>query len=154
MTPARETLVATGRVRVEVMDIATGHITRMPDGGNLVVRTGLNVIRDRLAPNSTVGPIELFGLGASDVAAAAHHTALIDEIPPKLGIGRATAGDVGQLSIQLHITSTQFNGVTIREAGLFTAGEILVARYVLPVPLSKTVARAVTFTWDLQLAAG
>jgi hypothetical protein len=143
-----------GRVRIDIIDVATGHVTRVPDGPNLIVRTGLNVIRDRLMPNSSAGPIEVFGLGSSDGPAAAHHTGLLAEIPPKLGVGRAVAGDTGQLSIQLHITSTQFNGVTIREAGLFTAGNVLVARYVLPIPVIKTVARAVTFTWDIQFVAG
>lgn len=129
-------------------DAVTGHELRRQTGHNLVTTAGRNMLRDFLA-NTGVAGITHYALGTSATAATLADTALGAEVLRTTVAIWNTAS--ASLEVRFYLGSTQGNGSTLAEAGLFNAasGGSMYARYVLASPIVKTSAVAVTFTWTL-----
>lgn len=142
-----ETLRLRANVVATVTD-ADGRVIDRIHQHNLVVTAGRNLIRDLL--NNT-GPAGLthIALGTSATAANSAQTELVAEVHRDAITQRLT--DVGQLTLTLYVSTTQANGNTLREVGLFNAtpAGTMYARVVLASAIIKTSAIAVTFTWTL-----
>jgi hypothetical protein len=138
-------------VTIDVVDVLTGRVVHRERGHNLVMNGGLNLLRDFLAGDAVAGATH-FALGTGNTAAALADTGLAAEVhrgPVALAVKTAQA-----VTLRYYISSTQLNGTTIREAGLFNAASLgtLIARYVLGTPISKTSSIAVVFSWDVSWA--
>lgn len=136
-------------VRVEVFDQATGRRARAWHAHNLTVDVGLNLLRDLLYGDPP-DPITACAVGTSGAAPAAGQTALLAEV--FRGVLAQRTKSAKTLTIRFALSSQQANGVTIREAGLFTTGGIMFAR-VTPEEYAKTVAQSVLYTWTISLEA-
>ena len=140
-------VAAKGHVRVTITD-ARGHIVEQFEQRNLVVTAGRNLLRDFLNNTAPTGLTHI-ALGTDATASDATQTALVAEVYRDLITSRAT--DVGQLTLTLYLGTTQANGNTLREVGLFNAASLgtMYARVPLASSIAKTSAIAVTFTWTL-----
>ena len=119
---------------------------------NLVVDAGLNLIRDFLNGDA---PTDLthFAVGTGSTAAAAGDTALGTEVFRAAVTDRITAAK--KLTVKYYLQTVSANGNTLAEGGIFndpTTGTMF-ARAVLASTIVKTSSIAVTFTWDITLAA-
>jgi hypothetical protein len=117
---------------------------------NLVVTSGLNLIRDLLAQVPTTGPTHI-AFGTSNTAAASGQTALVAEVQrfPLAVPSRANLAVV----FKYYLGTSYMNGTTIREAGLFNASNVLVARRVVSPEVPKDTDVAVTWAWTLTFSA-
>ena len=127
-------------------------VAQVQDVKNLVVDSGLNLIRDRLAGTSALFPTHL-AVGTGSTAASAAQTTLVTEVFRDALTSTTTASKA--VTFKYYLASGSANGNTIREIGLFTAssGGTMVARAVLASPIVKTSSVTATFTWTLNLSA-
>lgn len=144
-------------VRVCVWDASTpelaaaaaagrGRLLAEERGHNRVPNSGRNLLRDLLTGDAVTG-VTKFALGTGATATTNADVALVAEV---------LRADVSQLvkssltlTVKYFLSSVTLNGTTIREAGLFNTAGTLIARYVLPTPIAKTSAIAVTFSWSI-----
>lgn len=145
-------------VRIQVWDVSTPELLMAARvgagrkiaeewGHNRVTHAGREMLRDLLAGDAGLSGITDFAFGTGDTAAAFGDTVL------EAQIFRSAVSDLVKDTLRLtakyFLSSTQLNGETIREAGLFSDEDTLFARYVLPTPIAKTAVIAVTFTWGI-----
>lgn len=147
----QELLVPKINVIVNQFDARTGELIHTQETHNLVVNSGLNLIRDAVH-TGTSSPLTKFGLGISSTAVTAAQTTLQAELfkhyftsPPVV--------NPQQLVIFYYLTSAYGNGQTIREAGLFAENNTMYARVVLPTAIVKTNIVEASFTWTLTWGA-
>lgn len=123
-----------------------GRLLREEHGHNRVPHAGRNLLRDLLHGDSVTGITE-FALGTSATATTNADTTLGAQVL------RDTVTQLLKTSLTVtakyFLSSSQLNGTTIREAGLFNDDDVLIARYVLTTPIAKTAAIAVTLTWSI-----
>lgn len=138
-----------GRLVIEVRSARTGRLVKRLEQKNLVVNTGLNLIRDLLG-NQGVQPLSHCAVGTSNTAANTGQTTLVAEVY-RSAITQFTTSAL-TLTVKHYLSSTQANGNTLREIGLFndgTAGSMY-ARSVFGTPITKTGLLTVTTTWTLS----
>lgn len=137
-------------VRIDVRDAKTGRLLRTERLHNLVVTTGLNLIRNYLA-GSAVYPTE-FHVGTDATAVNASQTALVAEVFDDTFTQIVSSTDA-TVVYKYFLASPSANGNTLREIGLFTSTGVMLARAVLVSPIVKTSTVTVTFTWTIALTA-
>lgn len=142
-TPRLERLARLGRGRV------FGRVS----GHNLVVLAGHNLVRDFLHNLAPVG-LTQFAIGTNGTAVADGNTALGTEVL-RGAITQYVAGS-STLLLKYFLSTTQLNGSTLREAGLFNAasGPTMFARYVIDPAIVKDNTIAVTFAWNITITSG
>lgn len=151
--PGRDVVVPRLNVTICVLDAQTGRLLHRERGHNLVTVAGRNQIRDLLYAAGAGTPITHFAIGTGSTAVAAADTALVAEVQRE-EVSQFTAASQ-LLTIAYFLPSTDLNGQTLREAGLFNASAAgtMHARYVFATAISKTSSIAVTFTWELEWKA-
>ena len=148
------------KVRVNVIKevhcATTNELLRTELTHNLFVDAGLNLLRDFLDSDSVTG-IERFAIGTGTTAVSASDTVLGTEV--HRGALTQKTSTAKTLTIKYYLASTEANGNTITEAGLFANGATdtvdtgtLCAR-VLTTADAKTNAEAWTYTWILTFTA-
>lgn len=147
----QEELLPKVNVTVNQFHAKTGELIHTQSTHNLVVNTGLNLIRDAVY-TGTVSPLTKFGLGTSNAVVTAAQTALQVEILKHYLTSPPTVNPQ-QLVLFYYLTSLYGNGQTIREAGLFAENNTMYARVVLPTPITKTNMVEASFTWTLTWGA-
>jgi hypothetical protein len=138
-------------VEIEIRDTDTGALIRREAVHNLVVLAGRNQIRDALYGETIAAPSWMaLGTGATVVSAA--DTALAAEVIRDVLTTRAKGS--GAITFKYFLTSTQGNGITFREAGLFSAavGGVMFARTLFS-PIDKTAAITVLWAWTVTIGA-
>jgi hypothetical protein len=120
---------------------------------NLVVDSGVNLFRDRIAGTSAAYATH-FALGTSATAVSAAQTALIGEVARDALTSTITSTSKA-VKFEYYLPAGTANGSTLREIGLFTqsSGGIMVARALLSTPIVKTVLVTATFSWTITLSA-
>ncbi len=152
MTDAGSSFSVLGVLSWEVRDLS-GNLVSSGRSKNLVVNSGLNLIRDMVGGDFYKAPTHLW-LGTGSAAVDATDTTSTLTAPYKKAITARTRADKN-VAIQTFIGTGEGNGVTYREAGLvnsFDEVSVLFAR-VLITPIVKTSSVTVTFTWNITLAA-
>jgi hypothetical protein len=142
----------TGVLAWEIHDLG-GNLLDSGEAGNLVVNTGLDLLRDCVGGDFHKAPTHLW-LGTNATAAAAGDTTATITGPYKKAITARVRG-TRNVSFQTFVGSTEGNGVTYNEAGLvttFNAIDTLFARVAIT-PIPKTAAVTVTFTWVITVGA-
>jgi hypothetical protein len=122
---------------------------------NLVVDSGLNIIRDRIAGSSTAA-VSHMAVGTGTTAVSASNTALATETHRNAITETIATNKV--MTLKMYLSSNQANGggtSTLREIGLFNAasGVTMFARALLSSPIAKSTSVTVTFTWQIDLQA-
>ena len=124
---------------------------------NLVVNTGLNMVRDLLGGNA-LRPSHI-GVGTGTTSPVAGDTAIQSEVFRGLITRRIPSPQ--SIRFQLFLGTGDANGNNLAEAGLLETGiqngsagdpALLVAR-VTYTAINKTSAQEVTYNWDIDLAA-
>ncbi len=136
-----------GQLTIDVFDARTNQLLLHEAGPNLVVNTGKDLMRD-LLNGDAVGGLTKFKLGSSGTAAVVGDTGLIAQFLSDTITQKTKTAQ--KLTVKYYLSSLNGNGNTIREAGTTNALDVLYARYVLVTPIVKTVAVAVTFTWEFS----
>lgn len=153
-------LCAEVNVDVEVRDAETGELLVDHHEHNLFVNRGLEIVADALAGTGTYsgeGNVTHLAVGTDDDTVVAADTALGAEVF-RGALTKVTRSGTGGVVCELYLTSTQANGSTLVEAGLFngdgltTANAGMFARVTHP-PITKTSSVTVTYRWTITLAA-
>jgi hypothetical protein len=138
-------------VKIIVHDIKTSKVLDIKELHNLAVTSGKNLLRDFLN-NDGVDGLTYFAVGTDNTAAASGDTTLGTEVFRKLFT--QTNKTSGSLNIKTYVGSTEGNGNTLTEAGLFGGAATgvadsgtLYARATFT-GIVKTSAIGVTFDWD------
>jgi hypothetical protein len=147
----RQGLEIRANVTVCVVDAATRRVLRVERQHNLVVTTGLNLIRDLLNGDAVAG-LTYFAVGTGTTPVASTDTTLAAEVF-RDAVTQTIKG-TAELTVKYFLPTTQANGNTLAEAGLFNAASVgtMFARVVLAATIVKTSAIEVTFAWDLTFA--
>ena len=150
MSRMKERLSAKANVIVTITD-AHGRLLDQFAQHNLVVTSGLNLLRD-LLNNTAPTALTHVALGTGTTAVNTAQTALVTEVYRDVITQRTTG--TGQLVVTLYLGTTQGNGNTLAEVGLFNASSsgTMYARVLLASTIAKTSAIAVTFTWTLTFS--
>ena len=140
-------------VEILVHDANTGQLIDRMRYHNLVPLAGRNAIRDFLFSGTAGGNIShfAFGTGLSDPAAS--DTALQAEVY-RAAITKKIS-NTGQVQYQQFLSSSQCNGYSLTEAGIFnnSVGGTLFAR-VKHQAIAKTASITVTYNWTININAG
>jgi hypothetical protein len=136
-------------VNVDVLVSYKGGPWQLHDRGhNLVVNTGLNLIRDRILGLNDAKPITHMAVGTSDVVVTAVDVALGGEVFRDI-FTQITTFPASAL-IRYYLGPNSANGVTLWESGLFNADNVMYARRVFGNSIVKTVNIATTINWTIS----
>jgi len=139
-------------VQVTIQDATTGAIVSQQEHKNLVVSSGLDLIRDLLDGDSVAG-LTHFAVGIDTGAVSASQASLGDEQFRDTVTQRTS--NAQQLVVSYYLASGSANSLALSEAGLFNAasGGTMFARVLLSPVINKTAAVAITFNWTINLGA-
>lgn len=144
-----DTIKGIGEVTMTVIDGATGNVLDCWVNKNLVVNLGLTNLTKLLAGDTTGKKITKIGVGTNGTNPTATDTALTGAFT------KAISGYnlITQTTVEFEVTidTTEANGMTIREGGLYNESDVLFSRVVRSA-LSKTSAIAVNIKWKIQFA--
>lgn len=148
----QETVSLSANVAITVHDAETGAVLERQEAHNLVVNTGLNLIRDLLDGDAVAG-ITHFAVGTGTAAVAATDTTVSTEVFRAAVTSRTS--NAQQLVVSYYLPSGSANGNTLTNAGLLNAAAAgtLFARVKFASSIVKTASIAVTFTWTINLGA-
>lgn len=160
----RDTMQLAANVHIRAINIETGEIVHDEHKHNLVVNSGLALMVKSLA--GLISPAEAMvshlGIGTSATAVLATDTALIAEVLPAATPRCALTAhdyttDPKKIQCRFFVGTTQGNGSTIREAGLFnTSGlvsdpdDAMIAR-VTHSAIIKSALVAISYDWTISL---
>lgn len=147
-----ETIGMNGNLTIRVFE--EGRLVSSQVVHNLVVLSGRNLLRDVLGGTvgTTAAAIMHIAVGTSGTAPAVGNTALGAEVYRQVITGTSTTD--GSLNVQGYLGSSEANGNTLAEAGLFATNGTMVARALFDTPIEKTTTQTVSLSWDLNIMAG
>jgi len=142
-----------GNLTILVHD-AHGNVLSSQTVHNLFVMGGRNLLRDLLWGTVTGvnAGVRHIAVGTSDTATADGQTALVAEVYRQVITGTSVTD--GALNIQGYLGTSEANGNTLNEAGLFTVSGVMVARALFVAPIEKNASLTVSLSWDLTISAG
>ena len=135
-------------VKATARDVRTGEIVATAYGKNLLVNTGRQVIRDVIA-GAARRPNEI-AIGDDDTSPGSGDTDLGNNVLQKT-IDRRVQETYG-IEFQVLIETSEANGTTIKEAGLFL-DSTLIARALLSPAITKTALIEVTISYTCTINA-
>jgi hypothetical protein len=157
-----------GTLTIRVRDARTGRQLRVIQKRNTITFEAGDIVRAMLAQRATdPSPTEYkFGsmrFGTDNTTAIRSQTDLITEViglRKELTDGQKVDGISGEISLDATIESTEGNGNTFQEAGVFTIGSgtydanvggtVKMFSRQTHAPLAKTSAIAFDYTWTFQ----
>ncbi len=142
-----DNVIAWANVLIEARNVETGQVIFRDRRHNLAVLAGRNLIRDALAGDPVAG-LSHFAVGTGSTSVTPTDTTLQAEVL-RQPIQTKTK-DTAKLQIVHYLSSTEANGNTLTEAGLFNdpVAGTMYAR-VTHSGIVKSPAVAITYTWDL-----
>ncbi len=150
--PKKQGLIPVVNVTIGIFDCLTEKLLDKQEVHNLAVLSGRNLLRDFLGGDVVTG-LNCFAVGTDDTSPVAGDTTLGTEVFRDTSFTQLTETD-GNLNVKYYLASGSANGNTLVEAGLFGNGATgvpdsgtLYARVIFN-QIVKTVAIAVTFSWD------
>jgi len=138
------------RGEVTVRTYKMGRLWRIDRQPNLVVNGGRNRFAQLMIGQST-RPITHIAVGTDDTAVQATDTSLGSEVY-RDDVTALDNPSTGTLKVRLFISSTNANGNTLREAGLYdlkNAGTLL-ARVVFETEIEKDNTKSVQISWTIS----
>lgn len=143
MIMANETISATGEVHLKVYD--KGILVAEYTENNLIVNVGKQSLATLLGSADTDKKVTKIGFGTSGAVTAGANTSL--ENPFSKALDGVTYSGTSVL-FEYALETTENNGVTIREFGLFSADDTLFSRIVRN-PINKTSDIRLSGTWKI-----
>ena len=143
-------------VTITVREIKTNKILKVIKEHNLAVTTGRDLLRNFLNGDVVTG-LTYLGIGTDNTAVVAGDVLLGGEVFRKVFTTQTKT--TANLNLMTYISSTEGNGNTIAEAGLFGNGAsgsadsgTLYAR-VIHTAIEKTTSIGITYDWDVTFTA-
>lgn len=134
-----------GRVAVRVYG-ADGALVEIYKGRNLVVQSGREACAILAGSGDTDKIVSEMQFGTDDTPTNMSDTGVTSGFPKALdSVAYPTAGTVRYVGA---LETSENNGVTVKEVGLFCADGTLFARYVIG-SIAKTAGIRVEITWDV-----
>ena len=147
---ANSQICAEHNVEIEIQD-ANGNLLEKREIKNLVTDAELNLLRDMMASyNSIVGAPYTIRLGTGTTAPTATDTALEIEQGSRV-IDRRQVFDK-QVKFAVLYPTSELNGLTLTEEGMFTVDGTLAARALIEPPVNKTAAIQLTINHIITLS--
>lgn len=147
-------------VTMLVHDAVTGDLVHEESGHNLFVTKGLSALADVFAGSGVYasnGNVTHMGVGTNSTVAVPAQLALVAEV--FRGALTKVTRSAQSVGAELFLTSTQGNGNTLVEAGLFNGDigmssprDAMFARFV-HAPVVKTSGVTITYLWSIGFAA-
>lgn len=138
-------LSPTGRVAVRVYD-TDGALIQIIKGKNLVVAGGREACAILAGSGDTDKIVDEIQFGTSDTATNINDSSVTSGFAKSFdSVAYPTAGKVRYIG---SLETSENNGVTIKEVGLFCADGTMFARYVIG-SIAKTAAIRIEVTWDV-----
>lgn len=139
-----------GIVTTTILCGKTGRILQQDTINNLVVNVGAEMLLDLITGTTANNSITQIGFGTGSAATAATDTALTGQY--LRASGAVTTPTAKQRKITSTLGTSEFNGNTIQEMGLFgpaAGGSKMFSRVLRPGGIVKTSAIAVQVDWTL-----
>ena len=134
-----------GRVAVRIYD-ADGALIEIYKGDNLVVASGREACAILAGSGDTDKIVTEIQFGTDDTPTNMSDTGVTSGFPKAFdSVTYPTAGTVRYVG---SLETSENNGVTVKEVGLFCADGTLFARYVIG-SIAKTAAIRIEITWDV-----
>lgn len=133
-----------GKVRIWSGDVI------LADGANLVMDVAPELVAHLLGGDGSGAVITSIGLGTSNTAPTGGDVELTDPLTKALDTRGYPAP--GSVEFFWSLGLAEAVGMTIQELGLITASGTLIARKVLPNPITKSAAMGLTGSWRLDIS--
>lgn len=141
----KDKLAPSGRVAVRVYN-TDGALIQIIKGKNLVVAGGREACAILAGSGDTDKIVDELQFGTSDTATNIADTGVTSGFAKSLdSVSYPVAGKVRYIG---SLETSENNGVTIKEVGLFCADGTMFARYVIG-SIAKTAAIRIEVTWDV-----
>jgi len=148
-----ETLKLKGVFSMRCIDKKTGNVLHEYTDNNLVVDLGRHAAVLLLGGSGSAAAVTQIGVGTSNTAATNADTALTSAFVKNLNTaGTVNTYTTNTVTFGYQIDTTEANGMTIWEFGLFTSSNVLVARKVLSSSIAKNSSFAIAGTWTLTIS--
>lgn len=142
-------LKAKGLFTLQVIDAKTAAVIDSFEDNNLVVTLGHGNIAQLLGGNPAGLAISKIALGTSGTTPALTDTAITGAFSK--AITGVAYPDANSVRFSWEIDATEANGMTIREFGLLTSGDVLCARKIRDGEIVKTSAVRLVGTWKITI---
>lgn len=143
-------ITARGYIEVIERDAVTGVILGYFRGPNHVTDVGVTLMAERIRGNTEVSGVSHYALGDNSTPPVGSDTALLAELYRDLLTQTRTSA--GELTMTLHLGSSQGNGMTFREGGAFNLENKMICRVIFP-DKAKTSSKELTFIHTIPLTA-
>jgi len=142
-----------GVFQMKCIEHGTGKILHEFEDNNLIVTLGQTATVYLLGADVSASPVTQIGVGTSNTPATIADTTLTGAFIKNLN----TAGTVNtytsnSVTFGYQFDTTEANGMTIWEFGLFTTSGVLVAHKVLSASIVKNSSFAIAGTWTITVS--
>ena len=150
----RDNLDIKANVIIDVTDVKTGKLLKQIKKHNMFVTAGKNVLRDFMNGSIVTGLTHM-AIGTDNTTVTLSDVLLGTEVYRDTFTN--TTSTSAQLTLKYYLSSTEANGNTLTEAGLFGNGATVTTdsgsmfARVIYTGIVKTTSIAVTITWILSL---
>lgn len=119
------------------------------EDNNLVVNLGRTNVSRLLGGDAAGKAITQIGIGTNGAATALSDTTLTNLF--KKAISSVSYPDLQSVRFEFDILAEEGNGITIRELGLFSSGDVLFARKVRTGEIVKDATVRITGSWTITV---
>lgn len=140
-----------GIVTIRCVD-TNGKVIHEEIDNNLVVALGCENMAHLVFGDIGGNPIEKIGVGTDGTPPDVTDTGITGGYLKAINTGgTSTTFSANSGTCGFEFDTTEANGMTIAEMGLFVVGGVLFARKVLGTPIAKTSSFAITGTWEIRV---
>lgn len=148
-----DTLKLKGKFFLQCIDKITGDVVHEYTDNNLIVDLGRHAAVLLLGGDPSASAATKIGVGTSNTAATNADTSLTGAFIKNLNTaGTVNAYTTNTVTFGYQVDTTEANGMTIWEFGLFTTSSVLIARKVLSSSIAKNNAFAIAGYWTLTIS--
>ena len=149
----KDSLKLKGRFTMQCLDKVTGKVLYEYVDDNLVVDLGRHATVLLLGGDPSAAAVTQIGVGTNNTAPTNADTSLTGLFIKALNTGSTVnTYTTNTVTFGYQIDTTEANGMTIWEFGLFTASSVLVAHKVLSASIIKNSSFAIAGTWTLTVS--
>lgn len=156
MNEANDSLKLRGRFEMKCIEHGTGKVLYEYVDENLVVNLGRTNMVKLLGGDAAGLVVTKIGVGTGSTAATAADTGLTGAYVKLLNTAGTSniytlVSNVAKVTFGYQFDTSEANGMSIQEFGLYNSASVLVARKVLSSAIAKNSSFAVSGTWTLSI---
>jgi len=139
-----------GKVHVWVFEARTMRLLQVSESPNLIVTAGKQALLERVFDVSSADPFTYIAVGSGSSTPDSGDTTLESEIARKAAENKSRSGNT--VYVNVWFGSTEGNGYTWAEAGLFNAGSggTMFSRALFNPTVEKTSDKVVLVEWQIS----